>query len=169
MCFDFLSNQIDSIFPTVCSILDPKIWLQCGYYFHYQITNKTKSSQLLRQCPSLVPSPRYFGRRFLFGSRGPWEVRCLCDLKGLGITVYGLTTNYFPGFCDIDCHRFQTNKRTTNSKMLRRKAKQNKRTTATKMDNGHLTLYVSDSFQCDLSKLLTVWEDACPIKVAVEI
>lgn len=46
----------------------------------------------------------------------------------------------------------------TNGKILRQKAKQNKRaaTTTTKMDNGSLTLYISDGFQCDLSKLLTV-------------
>ena len=46
----------------------------------------------------------------------------------------------------------------TNGKILRQKAKQNKRTatTTTKMDNGSLTLHISDGFQCDLSKLLTV-------------
>ena len=43
----------------------------------------------------------------------------------------------------------------TNGKILRQKAKQNKRTT-TQMDNGSLTLYISDGFQCGLSKLLTV-------------
>ena len=73
-CFDFLANQIDSIFPTVCSVLDPKsCYKLCGNYFHYEITKETKSCQLLRQCPSLVPSPRYFGRRFLF--RFTWSSR----------------------------------------------------------------------------------------------
>lgn len=47
--------------------------LQCGNYFHYEITKETKSCQLLRQCPSLVPGPRYFGRRFLF--RFTWSSR----------------------------------------------------------------------------------------------
>jgi len=137
--------------------------LQCGNYFHYEITKETKSCQLLRQCPSLVPSPRFFGRRFLF--RFTWSSRGSLSLWLQGRT----TTNYCPAFCDIDCHRFKTNKRTTNNKMLRQKAKQNKRTT-TKMDNGRLTLcvsarendlhslLVSDGFQCDLSKLLTVWD-----------
>ena len=130
--------------------------LQCGNYFHYEITKETKSRQLLRQCPSLVPSPRYFGRRFLF--RFTWSSKRFIVSVTSKAWGYGRTTkNYCPGFCDIDCHRFKTNKRTTNSKMLRQKAKQNRRTTA-KMDNGRLTLCVSDGFQCDLSKLLTVWD-----------
>ena len=128
--------------------------LQCGNYFHYEITKETKSCQLLRQCPRPSCQSSLFRASFSF------SVHVVLERFIVSVTSkawgYGRTTkNYCPGFCDIDCHRFKTNKRTTNSKMLRQKAKQNRRTT-TKMDNGRLTLCVSDGYQCDLSKLLTV-------------
>ena len=128
--------------------------LQCGNYFHYEITKETKSFQLLRQFPSLVPSPRYFGRRFLF--RFTWSSRGSLSLwlQRLGDMDVRrkITAQAFAILTAIDLKQ-------TNEQQIARcyDKKQNRRTT-TKMDNGRLTLCVSDGFQCDLSKLLTVWD-----------
>lgn len=131
--------------------------LQCGNYFHYEITKETKSCQLLRQCPSLVPSPRYFGRRFLF--RFTWSSRGSLSLwlQRLGdMDVRRKTTaQAFAILTAIDLK--QTNEqqiaRCYDKKQNKTEEQQQKWITA-----AWLFVYISDGFQCDLSKLLTVWD-----------